>query len=475
MQKYKMKQLIQILISHLVMQVHTNDLRQNYLLSEPKFFSKGPSHPLLLGVSREQSHVTHISHQSHVSHISHQSHVSHISHQSHVSHISHPLPGRSSMSITRQYTRPSTHNNTLITTSDTHSRPGSHRETRYYEKVPSKDNTEHLEATNKIVTMGTTMPMTDQQSARYQSPNPLHRGNYFTHLNSVVLQSESKTSAGETKEEMSTHQGRNAAMKDGEVTLLHHSINDERTTSNVIRTSTIKYPAMSNTHQHSKDHSHPVQEEMVNHQSPMLTSTGTPGPFAPRFQVPRWEISDSEWEEEIKEGFVNSGLVPGVLPSYPPGLVNINYGVHGCVHLGTHMQAVTTSTPPSRVSFPTEHSRIYSLILLDVASMSILWLVVNIPRSDIPGGQTIAEYQPPAPVQGTHSQYLMIAMLQSRVINKTSLHRYQARLCQYSPRRLFSLGYFMAQNGIEVIVAANYFTVEHDNYVDSINQYCNNT
>jgi len=478
MQKYKMKQLIQILISHLVMQVHTNNLRQNYLLSEPKFFSKGPSHPFLLGVSREQSHV------------------SHNSHQSHVSHISHPLPGRSSMSITRQYTRPSTHNNTRqytrpsthnntalftqsVTTSDTHSRPGSNRESRYYERVPSKDNTEHLEATNKIVTMGTTMPMTEQQSARYQSPNPLHRGNYFTHLNSEVLQSEIKTSAGETKEEMSTHQGRNAAMKDGEVTLLQHSINDKRTTSNVIRTSMIKYPAMSNTHQHSKDHSHPMQEEMVNHQSPMLTrtepSTGTPGPFAPRFQVPRWEISDSEWEEEIKEGFVNSGLVPGVLPSYPPGLVNINYGVHGCVHLGTHMQAVTTSTPPSRVSYPTEHSRIYSLILLDVASMSVLWLVVNIPRSDIPGGQTIAEYQPPAPVHGTHSQYLMIAMLQSRVINKTSLHRYQARLCQYSPRRLFSLGNFMAQNGIEVIVAANYFTVEHDNYVDSINQYCNNT
>merc|ERR1712083_27733 len=357
--------------------------------------------------------------------------------------------------------------------------PESHQEFRYYERVPNKDNTKHLEATNKIVTMGTIMPMTGLHSTRYQSLNPLHTGNYFTHLNSEVLKSESKTSAGKIRKVISNHQGVNVSIKDGEVGSLNHSINDERATSDVIRTSMTKYPARSNTHQHSKDHSHSMQEEMVNHQSPMLTrtepSTGTPGPFAPRFQVPRWEISDSEWEEEIKEGFVNSGLVPCVLPSYPPGLVNINYGVHGCVHLGTHMQAVTTATPPTRISYPTEHGRIHGIILLDIASMSVLWLVVNVPGSDIPGGQTIAEYQPPAPVHGTHSQYLVIAMLQSRVINKTSLHRYEARLCQYSPRRLFSLGYFMAYTGIEVIVAANYFTVEHDNYVDSINQYCKNT
>jgi len=253
----------------------------------------------------------------------------------------------------------------------------------------------------------------------------------------------------------------------------NQSVDDGMTTPGVIRTSLITHPALSN-NLISIDTSHSVQEEMVNFQSPMLTrhtpSEGTPGPFAPRFQVPRWEISDSEWEEEIKEGFMNSGLVPGLLPWYPPGLVNINYGVHGCVHLGTQMTAETTSNPPSRVSFPAEPHRIYSLLFLDVSRMSVVWLVTNIPGSDILGGQTIAEYQPPAP--HTPTQYLVLAMLQSAVISKSALARYQARLCQYRPRNHFHLRHFLADQGIEMIVAANYFVVEHDTYVDSIDRYC---
>jgi len=247
------------------------------------------------------------------------------------------------------------------------------------------------------------------------------------------------------------------------------SVHDARTKHGVIRTHLITHPV-------NTDNSHSDEEEMVGFQSPMLTwpnKKGTPGPFAPRFQVPRWEISDSEWEEEIKEGFVNSGLVPALLPSYPPGLVNINYGVHSCVHLGTQMQAETTSNPPSRVSFPSEPHRIYSLIFLDVRRMSLTWLVTNIPGSDIRNGQTIAEYQPPAPMDSsTPSQYLAMAILQSKVINKSSLAGYRAKLCQYGPRDHFHLQHFMMDHGLEMVVAANYFVVDHDTYVDSIHRYC---
>ena len=95
-------------------------------------------------------------------------------------------------------------------------------------------------------------------------------------------------------------------------------------TNPVISTGMITHPVITSnmiTHPNKIDtshRSHTVKEEMVDFQSPMLRghqsgprSGGTPGPFAPRFQVPKWEISDSEWEEEIKEGFQNSGLVPG--------------------------------------------------------------------------------------------------------------------------------------------------------------------
>jgi len=215
--------------------------------------------------------------------------------------------------------------------------------------------------------------------------------------------------------------------------------------------------------------------EMVEHQSPMLTeprSGGTPGPFAPRFQVPKWEISDSEWEEEIRKGFEKSNLVPGLIPDYPPGLVNINYGIHGCMHLGTRRDAETTSSPP-RISFPVEPHRIYTFILLDVNIMQVNWMVINIPGSDPRNGQTIAEYQPPAPMN-TYStnQYVALALLQSSVINKSSLARYSSKLCELEPRTNFSLKQFMKNVGLELIVAANYFVVDRDSYVESIESYC---
>ena len=105
--------------------------------------------------------------------------------------------------------------------------------------------------------------------------------------------------------------------------------------------------------------------------------------------------------------------------------------------------------------------------------MSLTWLVTNIPGSDIRNGETIAEYQPPAHMDSsTPSQYLALAILQSKVINKSSLDGYRAKLCQYGPRDHFHLQHFMTDHGLEMVVAANYFVVDHDIYVDSIHRYC---
>ena len=89
-------------------------------------------------------------------------------------------------------------------------------------------------------------------------------------------------------------------------------------------------------------------------------------------KVGRWEAGDQEWRAEIERGFQGSGLVPGHfvtittflglfpnthhhhhhhynaihwwiysehMPDYPSGLVNLNFGMHGCIHLGTQLPA----------------------------------------------------------------------------------------------------------------------------------------
>ena len=58
------------------------------------------------------------------------------------------------------------------------------------------------------------------------------------------------------------------------------------------------------------------------------------------------------------------------------------------------------------------------------------------------------------------------------VINKRSLQKYEAKLCEYAPRTNFHLKHFMADFLLEMIVAANYFVVNRDTYVESIQSYC---
>ena len=124
--------------------------------------------------------------------------------------------------------------------------------------------------------------------------------------------------------------------------------------------------------------------------------------------MPRWEISDEEWSEEIAEGFANTGIIPGILARPPPGLININYDIHSCIHMGNVLSASVTMKPP-KVSWPTERGRLYSLMMLETDSMSLHWLKVNIVRSDMMTGDTVVPYHPPV----HQGQFLMVALLQT--------------------------------------------------------------
>ena len=103
--------------------------------------------------------------------------------------------------------------------------------------------------------------------------------------------------------------------------------------------------------------------------------------------------------------------------------------------------------------------------------LSINWLVINIPRSSVRSGQTIAQYQPPGP-RYRDSKYLVLVLLQSQVLNKSSVSGYTSQLCQMGPRANFNLRQFMTNFSLEMVVAANFFVVDRDSYVESIERYC---
>jgi len=198
----------------------------------------------------------------------------------------------------------------------------------------------------------------------------------------------------------------------------------------------------------------------------------TPGPFSPRYQIGKFEMSDTEWADEIKEAFSSAGLVPGILPDFPKGLVNINYGPHACVHMGSFLKASTTAFMPSRVSYPSDPEQLYTLVFMDITDNMLLWMVINIPGTSIINGQEVTQYQPPTP--HSTNMFLSAALLQSSVINRrySNIVKRSARLCEMDPRKGVHVKDLMEELGLETVVASNFFTVEYESYVNSIDHYC---
>lgn len=197
-----------------------------------------------------------------------------------------------------------------------------------------------------------------------------------------------------------------------------------------------------------------------------------PGPFSPRFSVDKLEVAEDEAMEEIHEEFKQSGLYPEFLPELPRGLVNINFGFHGCVHMGSYLYPDQTTKQPSRLTFPSNSTHYYTLVLVDVESKNLHWMVVNIPGGKVNQGNVIAEFQPPSSQfsAGTH-HYAAVALVQSDAI-LYGLDQYSAGYCDFTKRGSFNLKSLMASFNLN-IVAGNYFKMEHDHKVSE--QLCNYT
>ena len=69
----------------------------------------------------------------------------------------------------------------------------------------------------------------------------------------------------------------------------------------------------------------------------------------------RIEASDEEWKEQLEEELQDSGLLDAkgrILRQVPNGLVNLNYDIHVCVHMGTELTPEESAYPPTAISFP---------------------------------------------------------------------------------------------------------------------------
>lgn len=162
----------------------------------------------------------------------------------------------------------------------------------------------------------------------------------------------------------------------------------------------------------------------------------------------------------------------GFVPVLPRGLVNFNYGFHGCVHLGNEMDPNQSAKEPTRVSFPASPDKYHTIVFVDAESRALHWLLVNIPGPKVKEGNTIAVYQPPSSRLSSEShRYVVVALEQSGAI-LYGLEDYSASFCDWKKREMFDLSNFMQKFNLEV-VAGNFFkSIPNQTFAE---QQCNYT
>lgn len=199
-------------------------------------------------------------------------------------------------------------------------------------------------------------------------------------------------------------------------------------------------------------------------------------PWNPRFQIQRIEADEGEWKELLTEVFEESGLLgTDLLRQVPNGLVNLNYDIHICVHMGTSITPEESAYPPTAISYPGEGSsadKLHTLVLLDAESNKLHWMVVNIPGAKVHLGQVIATYAGPNPAQGTGlHRYIVLVMEQESLLSQESLLPYKSE-SSCENRDNFAFQEFRSVLNLSEPVAANYFTQEYNSFVDNLNGHC---
>ncbi|XP_042890392.1 protein D1-like [Penaeus japonicus] len=188
--------------------------------------------------------------------------------------------------------------------------------------------------------------------------------------------------------------------------------------------------------------------------------------FEPTIQVRAEEVTDEEWDQYLDSEWESHGIVPSFLPRPPPYLINVNYGDHTCVHLGSLITPAQARHQPKTLQFPGEAGRFYTLLLLDLDRSPkpyVNWMLVNMPHKLPQKGTEVVQYDPPRPAQGSGSHRMVFLLyLQQTAIPPDDATVPRARSCQKSGREAVDLDTLSHDLGLKGPVAGNYFLAEWD-------------
>jgi len=172
--------------------------------------------------------------------------------------------------------------------------------------------------------------------------------------------------------------------------------------------------------------------------------------------------------------FKEHGVVPDVIPTWPPNVAKVEYSSSCHVNLGNVLPVKETQSQP-RIFFPSQPGAHYTIMMVDPDALSrqthefrnyCHWLQVNVPGStsdhvDVHKGHNIVPYMGPAPPRktGLH-RYVFLVYKQSGQLPTHDIKSFGVGKDGSEERKLFQPDKWLRQHfGAQVpeLYAANFF------------------
>lgn len=167
-------------------------------------------------------------------------------------------------------------------------------------------------------------------------------------------------------------------------------------------------------------------------------------------------------------------VIPDLLDAAPQQAAVVFYSSGAFIRSGNELTPTQVKDIPAKILWRAEKDSLYTVMLVDARNAEtrsnggdiLHWLVVNSPENAVEKGDTRVEYIGSGPPKAVGiNRYVFLIFKQAGLLNLTTERTSNSSI---SGRMNFDLKGFIKENGLQELVAANFFRSSYDDYVPQL-------
>lgn len=167
-------------------------------------------------------------------------------------------------------------------------------------------------------------------------------------------------------------------------------------------------------------------------------------------------------------------VIPDLLDAAPQQAAVVFYSSGAFIRSGNELTPTQVKDIPAKILWRAEKDSLYTVMLVDARNAEtrsnggdiLHWLVVNSPENAVEKGDTRVEYIGSGPPKAVGiNRYVFLIFKQAGLLNLTTERTSNSSI---SGRMNFDLKGFIKENGLQELVAANFYRASYDDYVPQL-------